>query len=65
MNLTTIDPLRVLLLVLALVCLGIVGHLDAEDAELEADHYCQMVRDGYWPNYQGIDCSRADLEKLK
>ena len=58
MILTTTDLLRFLALIFALTCLCIVGFLDAEDEQLEADHYCQMVRDGYWPNYREIECPR-------
>lgn len=40
-------------LVVVLVLLGIVGAMDAEDAQLDADNYCEMVKAGYWPDYQG------------
>lgn len=33
--------------------LGIVGRMDAEDAQLDVDHYCEMVKAGHWPDYQG------------
>lgn len=40
-------------LVAVLVLLGIVGKMDADDAQLEADYYCDMVKAGHWPDYQG------------
>lgn len=38
----------------AVLALGIVGRMDADDAQLEADHYCEMVKAGHWPDYKGI-----------
>lgn len=46
-----IGPWLVALLVV--LALGIVGRMDADDAQLEADHYCEMVKAGHWPDYQG------------
>lgn len=40
-------------LVVVLVLLGIVGAMDAEDAQRDADNYCEMVKAGHWPDYQG------------
>lgn len=40
-------------LAFVLILFGIVGGMDAEDAEASAEHYCQMVKDGVWPDYQG------------
>ena len=40
-------------LAVVLVLLGIVGTMDAEDAQRDADNYCEMVKAGYWPDYQG------------
>ena len=34
---------------------GIVGSMDYADAKAEADHYEQMVCDGYWPDYRGVN----------
>lgn len=33
--------------------MGIVGRMDADDAQLQQDQYCDMVKAGYWPDYQG------------
>lgn len=41
-------------LAFVLILFGIVGGMDAEDAEASADLYCQMVKDRVWPDYQGI-----------
>ena len=55
-------------IILALVLLalyGIVGAMDAEDAQAEQEHYCEMVKAGYWPDYQGTyrrECLRPSPE---
>jgi hypothetical protein len=38
-----------------LVCtlLGIVGSMDARDAQAAQDQYCDMVASGSWPDYRG------------
>ena len=35
-----------------LVLFGIAGKMDAEDAELQEEVYCDMVFKGHWPDYQ-------------
>lgn len=35
-----------------ILLLGIVGKMDADDAEMQADQYCDMVYRGLWPDYQ-------------
>lgn len=40
-------------IVAVLVLLGIVGRMDADDAQADADNYCEMVKAGHWPDYQG------------
>ena len=46
--------------VLAIVAaLGLVGTMDAEDAEAQAALYCDNVKSGLWPDYEGTyvsDC---------
>lgn len=39
-------------LFLVLVLLGVVGAMDAEDAEKQEELYCEMVAAGRWPDYQ-------------
>lgn len=34
--------------------LGVVGWADKQDAQDQQAHYCQMVADGLWPDYDGI-----------
>lgn len=36
--------------------LAIAGSLDLKEAQDQAEHYCQMVNEGTWPNYKDIDC---------
>lgn len=40
-------------IVMALI-LGFVGSIlwEGNDEQKEQDHYCQMVADGYWPEYK-------------
>lgn len=45
--------------VLALIfgAYGLMGTLDYEEELRQEQHYCQMVRDGAWPNYKPeINC---------
>lgn len=32
---------------------GLVGAMDYEDQQAEQERYCEMVRGGLWPDYQG------------
>lgn len=36
-----------------LALFGIVGELDLQAAEADQAHYCEMVKAGHWPDYQG------------
>ena len=47
-----------------LFVLGCVGELDYQDALDEADHYTDMVSNGYWPDYEkrSPDCSYVGAE---
>ena len=41
-------------LLLALLGLfGLAGAMDYEDQQAEQAHYCEMVKAGHWPDYQG------------
>ena len=43
---------------------GIVGHMDAQDAELQEEVYCDMVYHGQWPDYQRSyheNCKKGQL----
>ena len=40
-------------LLLALAILGFVGQMDYEDANMAHAQYCEMVKAGDWPDYQG------------
>ena len=37
-----------------IVCFGIVSQMDADDADNEQTHYCEMVTGGYWPDFKDI-----------
>lgn len=45
---------RMAAILAALVLLfGLAGHMDYEDQQAEQAHYCEMVKAGFWPDYQG------------
>lgn len=33
-----------------------INHSDYQEAQDQAEHYCDMVNEGTWPNYKEIDC---------
>jgi hypothetical protein len=50
---------------LLIVAFGIVGQMDYEDAIEQDQHYCDMVREGHWPNFKPeIDCKRIDPQHM-
>ena len=45
---------RIAAIATALVLLfGLAGAMDYEDQQAEQEHYCEMVKAGFWPDYQG------------
>lgn len=40
--------------ILILLIMGWVGNMDYEDAQLGQQHYCKMVANGHWPDYDGV-----------
>ncbi len=45
---------RMAAILAALVLLfGLAGHMDYEDQQAEQERYCEMVKAGFWPDYQG------------
>ena len=49
--------------VLAIVAaLGLVGAMDAEDAEAQAALYCDNVKSGLWPDYEGTYAKVCEAE---
>lgn len=50
-----------LALVAVLLLLGLMGHMDYEDAKAEEVNYCEMVKAKLWPDYRGTyrrECRR-------
>lgn len=47
---------KVLSFCVLLFIIGFVGSMDYEDEVIAAQHYCQMVKDGHWPNYENREC---------
>jgi len=45
---------RMAAILAALVLLpGLAGRMDYEDQQADQAHYCEMVKAGYWPDFQG------------
>jgi hypothetical protein len=45
---------RLAAIVAALALLfGLAGRMDYEDQQAEQANYCEMVKAGFWPDYQG------------
>ena len=45
---------RVAAIAAALVLLmGLVGRMDYEDQQADQAHYCEMVKAGFWPDFNG------------
>ena len=44
-----------------IIALGLVGRADMNDEIAEAVYYCDMVADGYWPDYNNTasECHKA------
>lgn len=45
-------------IVLILLIMGMVGSMDYEDAVLNQKHYCKMVAEGTWPDYNELGCTK-------
>lgn len=49
--------LACLAILAAVFALGLVGKMDARDAELQRAYTCDMVASGAWPEEVGPNCS--------
>ena len=59
------DPpcVETVLIAVAVVALfGIVGHFDYEDAKREEISYCENVKSGQWPDYEGTYAKVCEAE---
>ncbi len=46
--------MKMIAVLLALLGLfGLAGAMDYEDQQAEQEHYCEMVKAGYWPDFNG------------
>lgn len=45
-----------LTLVFIVLTLVLASYNDAIEAEKQNEFYCEMVLEGYWPNYKSINC---------
>lgn len=53
-----------LALVGVFLLLGLMGHMDYEDAKAEEANYCEMVKAKLWPDYRGTyrrECQRPKI----
>ncbi len=54
---------KTVLIAVAVVALfGIVGHFDYEDAKQEETSYCENVKSGLWPDYEGTYAKVCEAE---
>jgi hypothetical protein len=42
---------------------GLAGTMDYEDQQAEQAHYCDMVKAGHWPDFQGTYQSECRTPK--
>lgn len=52
---------KVMLAVIMAVLLGVAGSFDVAEESRQAEEYCEMVRSGLWPDYEGTfkkNCQR-------
>jgi hypothetical protein len=47
------DALAILVIMIVTVMLMYVGNAEYEDEKAEEETYCQMVKEGFWPDYNG------------
>jgi len=49
---------QLLAAILMALILGVVGSMTMDDEQKEQDHYCQMVKEGLWPEFRGgeVNC---------
>ena len=50
-----------LALVGVFLLMGLMGRMDYEDAKAEEANYCEMVKAGFWPDFNGTyrdECQR-------
>ena len=49
---------KLLAAILMALILGVVGSMTMEDEQKEQDQYCQMVKEGLWPEFRGgeVNC---------
>ena len=54
---------KTVLIAVAVVALfGVVGHFDYEDAKQEEISYCENVKSGQWPDYEGTYAKVCEAE---
>lgn len=44
---------NILVALVLLAAFGFVGHIDYADEKVAQAQYCEMVKAGHWPDYQG------------
>lgn len=50
---------EILAFLVVIAAFGYASHNDYEDEVLYAAHYCDMVKEGRWPNYNHINCNEV------
>lgn len=49
---------QLLAAILMALILGVVGSMTMDDEQKEQDQYCQMIKEGLWPEFRGgeVNC---------
>lgn len=48
--------MKELIMYISIVIVMVFAYMDTQDRELEHNHYCDMVSQGHWPNYNNVEC---------
>lgn len=49
---------KFLAMLAVLTTVTVIFTLEYDDREVEQEYYCEMVREGRWPNYQEVECPK-------
>ena len=55
---------QLLAAILMALILGVVGSMTMDDEQKEQDQYCQMVKEGLWPEFRDGEVNCDNLEIL-
>lgn len=58
-----LDYAKILTVVVFVLLFGVVGRMDYEDAVAEEALYCSNVKNGTWPDYEGIYADVCEIDE--